>query len=709
MDHNINSRKFIAIASVAWACHFVSLWGGFVFDDSEAIVKNKDIFLYTPASSAFYNDFWGSNISLNSSHKSYRPLTILSFRLNMFFSNNRLDAFQFHTANVVLHGILSIMSLPFFECLLKRRKQRKSLVPMDDPAFTGALLFASHPIHCESVAALVGRADILGSILFMLLIILYKSQTNISWILIVFVISSAAVLCKETAITVLGMCVIYEIYLKKVSLKSWRHITKKKFMLRMGYLALLGIIILYLRLRIMNFEGPIFSPTDNPASFSDNILTRILTYNYLYLLNVVLLFWPQWLCFDWSMGCIPLVESFSDQRVIFVVLFWLVTAVVVYKLVRSCLVTNKINVTTMAACLCVLPFLPASNLFFKVGFVIAERTLLLPSAGFSLMVAVGLEKLKDRYGSLKKIFSFFYILLIITFILRCIIRNYEWLNEERLFKSALEVCPLNAKVHYNIAKVEADQGNKLIAIEKYRHALKLYPDYEQAMNNLANILREDGDLKEAEILLKKAVQVRPNFAAAWMNLGIVLSGKSRFEEAEAAYRTALKYRTRYADAHYNLGNLLLDLGRHQEALESWKEATKVRPTHSAAWANALALLDSDGRAAEAVELGLKALRYIPRAPAIHFALGNALGKLNRFLEAEAHFLQAIKINDNNALYYSNLGVLYHRWEKTKKASEMYLRALKIDPHLRSAQNNLKKLESFLLSSANAQAKKRLNL
>lgn len=67
----------------------------------------------------------------------------------MFFSNNRLDAFQFHTANVVLHGILSIMTLPFFECLLKRRKQRKYLLPLDDPAFTGAILFATHPVHCE--------------------------------------------------------------------------------------------------------------------------------------------------------------------------------------------------------------------------------------------------------------------------------------------------------------------------------------------------------------------------------------------------------------------------------------------------------------------------------------------------------------------------------------------------------------------------------
>lgn len=72
-------------------------------------------------------------------------------RLNVFFSNGRLDAFQFHTANVVLHGLLSIMTLPFFECLLKRRRNRKTLASLDDPAFTGALLFAVHPVHTEVI------------------------------------------------------------------------------------------------------------------------------------------------------------------------------------------------------------------------------------------------------------------------------------------------------------------------------------------------------------------------------------------------------------------------------------------------------------------------------------------------------------------------------------------------------------------------------
>lgn len=53
----------------------------------------------------------------------------------------------------------------------------------------------------------------------------------------------------------------------------------------------------------------------------------------------------------------------------------------------------------MGFCLIVLPFLPACNLFFTVGFVVAERTLLLPSAGYCFLVVIGLKKIERYYDN----------------------------------------------------------------------------------------------------------------------------------------------------------------------------------------------------------------------------------------------------------------------------------------------------------------------
>lgn len=51
----------------------------------------------------------------------------------------------------------------------------------------------------------------------------------------------------------------------------------------------------------------------------------------------------------------------------------------------------------MSLALLVLPFMPASNLFFRVGFVVAERVLYLPSAGFCLLVALGVTALQQHF------------------------------------------------------------------------------------------------------------------------------------------------------------------------------------------------------------------------------------------------------------------------------------------------------------------------
>lgn len=189
-------------------------------------------------------------------------------------------------------------------------------------------------------------------------------------------------------------------------------------------------------------------------------------------------------------------------------------------------------------------------------------------------------------------FSFSCLLLL--FCTRCILRSSEWLNENTLFRSALAICPLNAKVHYNVAKNAGDMGDKDLALKEYNMALKLHPQYDQAMNNMANILREEGKLYEAESLLREALKIRPDFAAAWMNLGIVLAGMKRHNEAEVCYATALSHRSNYPECLYNLGNLYLDLNMHNKAYKTFQKAVKLRPAFSIAWNNMVILLESTG-------------------------------------------------------------------------------------------------------------------
>lgn len=82
---------------------------------------------------------------------------------------------------------------------------------------------------------------------------------------------------------------------------------------RLLVLCITTILLLLARLQIMGSQLPVFTRFDNPASVAASP-TRQLTYHYLISVNLWLLLFPCNLCCDWTMGTIPLVESFLDPR-----------------------------------------------------------------------------------------------------------------------------------------------------------------------------------------------------------------------------------------------------------------------------------------------------------------------------------------------------------------------------------------------------------
>uniref|UniRef100_A0A8D2PBR0 dolichyl-phosphate-mannose--protein mannosyltransferase n=1 Tax=Zosterops lateralis melanops TaxID=1220523 RepID=A0A8D2PBR0_ZOSLA len=460
---------------------------------------------------------------------------------------------------------------------------------------------------------------------------------------------------------------------------------RKGLLFRITLLMCGGASILYIRWRIMGTGPPAFTEVDNPASFADSLFVRAINYNYYYSLNAWLLLCPWWLCFDWSMGCIPLIKSVSDWRIIALAALWFCLIGLICQALCS-EDSHKRRILTLGLGFLIIPFLPASNLFFRVGFVVAERVIYLPSIGYCILFTYGFSLL-SKQAKKKKILAVAVLGILLINVMRCALRSSQWRSEEQLFRSALSVCPLNAKVHYNVGKNLADKGNQSAAIKYYREAVRLNPKYVHAMNNLGNILKERNELHEAEELLSLAVQIQPDFAAAWMNLGIVQNSLRRFEEAEQSYWTAIKHRKKYPDCYYNLGRLYADLNRHIDALNAWRNATVLKPEHSLAWNNMIILLDNTGNLAQAEAVGREALELIPNDHSLMFSLANVLGKSQKYKESEALFLKAIKANPNAASYHGNLAVLYHRWGNLDLAKKHYEVSLKLDPMAPGTKEN----------------------
>uniref|UniRef100_A0A4W6DDL0 dolichyl-phosphate-mannose--protein mannosyltransferase n=1 Tax=Lates calcarifer TaxID=8187 RepID=A0A4W6DDL0_LATCA len=698
-DHQIPLPKLapvqakVTVALVALLCFINSYDGEFVFDDSEAIVNNKDLKPTTPLNNIWTNDFWGSNLSSNSSHKSYRPLTVLTFRLNYLLAGG-LHPVGFHVLNIILHAVISALMIDVFAILiggLAYDEKDRILNNAPKTSLLAALLFAAHPVHTESVAGIVGRADLLCALFFQLSFLTYCKAFNrgryltqsvtLFWVAVSLLLCAAAMLCKEQGITVLVSLFVSDML-------------RTGLLTRLGLMGLGGLSMLYARWRIMGTGPPAFTEVDNPASFAENIFLRIVNYNYYYSLNAWLLLCPWWLCFDWSMGCVPLIKTATDWRMVWLLLLWCVLIGLISQALCS-QDSQRRRTLTLGLVLLVVPFLPACNIFFRVGFVIAERVLYLSSAGYCLLLAYSLGHCCFRWTKYRKLLCVSVLALLCVYVARCALRSHQWRSEQSLFTSALSVCPLNAKVHYNVGKNLADKGNTTAAIRYYREAVRLHPTYVHAMNNLGNILKERNELIEAEQLLSKAVSIQPDFAAAWMNLGIVQNSLQKFEEAEQSYWNAIRFRKKYPDCYYNLGRLYADQNRHVDALNAWRNATVLKPDHSLAWNNMVILLDNTGNLGQAELIGREALKLLPNDHTIMFSLANVLGKLQKYKESEGFFLHALRINPNAASCHGNLAVLYHRWGKLELAKKHYELSLKLDPEAPGTRDNYNMLRRKL--------------
>ncbi|BDA47605.1 probable protein O-mannosyl-transferase TMTC4 [Coccomyxa sp. Obi] len=153
----------------------------------------------------------------------------------------------------------------------------------------------------------------------------------------------------------------------------------------------------------------------------------------------------------------------------------------------------------VAVGLIVAPFLPASNLFFWVGTYIGERLLYTPSIGYCILMADLLAVLagdslpgilllwrqspgeggNERQGRQRKtagrkqLAAVLVAVLLGGYMWRTIDRNWDWEDEERLFRSALQVCPNGAKNHLNMGIVERRYRNWAAALHHFQQAQRL--------------------------------------------------------------------------------------------------------------------------------------------------------------------------------------------------------------------------------------------
>lgn len=244
-----------------------------------------------------------------------------------------------------------------------------------------------------------------------------------------------------------------------------------------------------------------------------------------------------------------------------------------------------INFCSQGLAFMTLPFLPASNLFFPVGFVVAERVLYMPSMGFCLLVGFGFQLLIERLN--KRVAWTCMALLIASHAAKTYTRNADWETEYTIFMSGLKVNQRNAKLFNNVGHALESDGKYGDALNFFLTAVNVQQDDVGAHINVGrtyNHLKMFKDAEDAYLraksLLPKAkpgesyqARIAPNHLNVFLNLANLISkNHTRLEEADMLYRQAISMRSDYTQAYINRGDILIKLNRTKEAQEVYERA-----------------------------------------------------------------------------------------------------------------------------------------
>ena len=235
----------------------------------------------------------------------------------------------------------------------------------------------------------------------------------------------------------------------------------------------------------------------NPPLYMDTPY-RQLSWIYLTFVNAWLLLSPAHLCPDWRFGLAPLINSVMDpHNLLSLVTLVGVAILVVYGLKHS---SERSRILLVCLALMIIPFLPASNLFFPVGFVVAERVLYLPSMGFCMLVAYGamiIQSTAQKFVS-KAIVKLSLLSLILAMAGRTFQQNREWESNLTLYSAGVRCNPDNGVMLTNLGIEHGRLRNFSFAESLYRRSILVAPDHSRGYSNLGGLLEALKRYSEAE-------------------------------------------------------------------------------------------------------------------------------------------------------------------------------------------------------------------
>lgn len=476
----------------------------------------------------------------------FRPATLYSLAADWAVSPE--DPAAFHRTNVILYAA-GCLFLWLFAAELSGRPVA---------AAAGAVIYALHPAHPESVAFISGRTDLLGGLF------LYAAF----WAALRF---GPGIRSPWLRLAPAALLLLPGLYAKEIALFASPLLPVALWVgdrrMRWGdavraALPVAAAALLYLASRFAVLHAaplPTVSPVEGAIP---QILTSIaVVARYLPLLLVPVALSARH----------EIVETHGPDLVLLAGIA--VLAALGWGIARA---ARRRSPWLVPLALYAATLLPLCYVRLLSGAIVAERFLFVPSAALALAIAL-LPGSIPRAGYLAACGA-----VAIAFLVLLLPRVPLWKSDGTLFLSMLRDSPESPHVHAILGGYYYGKRDLPRAVYHYRRAYALHPDTPDLLLNLGAAEDESGQSDSAFAHIRLLNRVAPEYAPGLYALGNLYVRIDRPDSAAAAYRASLARMPDFPQAENNLGAVLERQGKWDEALRHYRRAMELDPNYPAA-------------------------------------------------------------------------------------------------------------------------------
>ncbi len=478
----------------------------------------------------------------------YIPLSWMTLGLD--YELWGMNPFGYHLTSVLLHTanavVFYLLAITIFKITIPT--EARSRTPMG--ALFAALLFAVHPLRVESVAWITERRDVLSGLFYLLAILAYVHayhpgrpiRRKYYWLCLAsFVL---ALLSKELTVTLPALLLLLDVYpLHRLPATPRRWIEPQVrgiWLEKVPFFALSLAMIIAVWHRSVKME--LF---DALAGLGGLARIGAAIYNLAFYLGKTLAPVRLSPMYGFNPHTIDPTSAPFELSVL-VVLAITTTAILLRRKFPALLTVWLAYVVTLS---------PVVGLFANGPAVTYDRNTYLACLAWALLAGAAVILWQARSRAARWMIPGAAALAILSFAVLTREQIRIWHDSDALWTHALAVGP-SFVAYTNMGEVLASRGDDLWAMEHFRKAIEMRPDFSPAHIGLGGCLLRMRRPAEAAVEFQTVLNLGKDQAFAHNGLACALAWEGKLDEAINHFQQAIELRPDYVDARRNLAQVM---------------------------------------------------------------------------------------------------------------------------------------------------------